>query len=481
MSTRPIGFILGFLILVFAGAMLAPLFVSLATEDGEWPAFAAGIGTCLFVGGMLILTLRSDRIELGRRQGFALTSTVWVCLPLFGALPFVWSDRVGTFTDAVFESVSGITTTGSTVLAGLDLMEPSLLLWRSLLQWLGGIGIIAMGIVILPFLRVGGMQIFRTESSDRSDKVVARASDFMVMLVGVYVGLSLLCAGAYALAGMTVFEAVNHAMTTISTGGYSTSDLSMGYFESAAIQWIGTFFMLAGGIPFALYIFALRGKPGRLFRNSQVLTFLSFVLAVSLGLAVYLMVTRDTSLPLALRLTAFNVTSVVTTTGYATSDYTAWGGFAGVVFYFLIFLGACSGSTSGGFKVYRVQIIYELVRTTIRRMTMPHGVFIPRYAGKEIDAEVTYSVAAFMVLFVTTILVIALALAMIGLDFETAFSGAATAVANVGPGVGDVIGPAGNFSSLPDVAKWILSAGMILGRLEIVTLAVLALPEYWRA
>lgn len=480
MDLRPVGFIFGYLVMALAGAMVLPVGVSLLAGDGEWPAFAGAMGASVFVGGMLILGLRPEQIAIDRRQGFVITSLAWAGLPLFGALPLLWSGLDLSLTDAVFESVSGLTTTGSTVLAGLDGMAPSLLMWRSMLQWVGGIGIIAMGIAILPFLRVGGMQVFRMESSDRSDKVVPKASQFTLLLIGIYVGLTALCAIAYGAAGMTAFQAVNHAMTTISTGGYATSDLSMGYFSSPTIHWLATLFMLSGALPFVLYIQALRGRPLVLVNDGQVQALIGLLVMFTVALALWLAARTDLEFLVALRLAAFNVTSVVTTTGYATSDYMVWGTFAIVAFYFLTFVGGCSGSTSGGFKIYRFQVIAQLFALSGRRMLTPHGIFYATYGGKPIDEDVVQSVATFMILFVTTILILALALGLMGLDIQTAFSGAATAVANVGPGIGPIIGPAGNFSSLPDAAKWLLCVGMVLGRLEIVTMAVLLVPDFWK-
>ncbi|MGF1627228.1 MAG: TrkH family potassium uptake protein [Alphaproteobacteria bacterium] len=480
MNLQPVAFILGYLIGALAVAMAVTAAASLAMGDGEWPAFSVSSGLCIFVSGLLILGMRQREIIIDRRQGFLLTSMAWTVVPFLGALPLIWSSRQMSLTDAVFESVSGLTTTGSTVLTGLDVLEPSLLLWRSMLQWLGGIGIIAMGVTVLPFLRVGGLQLFRTESSDRSDKVVARASQFTSLLIGTYAVLSLLCALAYAAAGMSAFDAINHAMTTISTGGYSTHDASIGYFQSPVIDWIATLFMLSGALPFVLYVQAVRGRPLQVFTDSQVLTLVALLAGSSLVMSVWLWSGSDIAWIDAIRLTAFNLTSVVTTTGFATADYTLWGTFAVVVFLFFTFVGGCAGSTSGGFKIYRFLIVGQMFRATTHRMITPHGVYIATYGGRPIDLEIVKSVATFMIAFFTTILLLTMALGMLGLDFQTAFSGAATAVANVGPGIGQTIGPAGNFAPLPDAAKWLLSFGMLLGRLEIVTLAVLLMPDFWR-
>lgn len=479
MHFRPIGFILGYLIAALGALMSIPTVAALRAGDGETTNMVAALCVTVFVAGLLILGFRPDKIELDRRQGFVLTSMAWVGLPLFGALPLYWSGHGIDLTDAYFESVSGITTTGSTVLSGLDDMAPSLLLWRSMLQWIGGIGIIAMGFAVLPFLRVGGIQILRMESSDRSDKVVPRATQLSVLLVATYVGLSMLCAFVYWLDGMTAFDAINHAMTTISTGGFSTHDASFAHFGGTA-QWSATLFMALGSLPFTLYILALRGRPGSLWRDSQVRVFLGLIFVCAATLALWLVVRQGIGWSDAIRLAAFNVTSVVSTTGFADGDFMTWGAFAVPAFFFLIFVGGCSGSTSGGLKIYRIQLLLIAFSVSLHKLIRPHGVFEARYGGKPVQAEALVAAGAFAGAYFSTILLIALFLGFLGVDFDTAISGAATAVANVGPGVGPVIGPAGNFATLPDAAKWALALGMIMGRLEIVTLAVLFAPAFWR-
>jgi len=479
MSFRPIGYILGYLIAALGAMMAIPTVAAFRAGDGETTNMVAALCVTVFVAGLLILGFRPDKVELDRRQGFVLTSLVWVGLPLFGALPLYWSGHGIDLTDAYFESVSGITTTGSTVLSGLDGMAPSLLLWRSMLQWVGGVGIIAMGFAVLPFLRVGGIRILRMESSDRSDKVVPRATQLSVLLVGIYVGLSVACAIVYWIGGMTLFDAINHAMTTVSTGGFSTHDASFGHFGGGA-QWSATLFMALGSLPFSLYILALRGRPDALLRDGQVRFFFGLLVAAAATLAVWLAARDGYDASEAIRLAAFNVTSVVSTTGFADGDYTGWGAFAVPMFFFLTFVGGCSGSTAGGLKIYRIQLLLLAFSISIRQLIRPHGVFEARYGGKPVQAEAFVSAGAFVGAYFSTILLIALFLGFLGVDFDSAISGAATAVANVGPGVGPVIGPAGNFAILPDAAKWALALGMIMGRLEIVTFAVLFAPSFWR-
>ncbi len=480
MDIRPVGFILGCLISALAAAMLVPLGASIVLDDGEWAPILSAMIASIFVGGTLILGLRPERVKIDRRQGFLLTSLTWTILPLFGALPLIWSDYDIGVVDGIFESVSGLTTTGSTVLVNLDTTDASLLLWRSMLQWLGGIGIVAMGIAILPFLKVGGMQVFRMESSDQSEKAVPRVRQLSAYLVSIYAALTVLCVLSYWLAGMSGFDAINHAMTTVSTGGYSTSDLSFGKYPEPLAQWLCILFMIGGAAPFGVYIYVLRGRRSAAIRNAQLRLMLLVLFGASMALAAYLAVRTDIPFATAFRLAAFNVTSVVTTTGYASEDYALWGAFAITAFFVLTFVGGCSVSTSGGFKMYRFVILIRVFRTAMRSIIRPHAVSVAAIDGRPINYEIVTAIAMFSIVYLATILGLGLALSLLGLDFITALSGAATAVANVGPGLGPTIGPAGNFSSLPDAAKLLLSLGMILGRLEIITMAVLIMPDFWR-
>lgn len=480
LNYRPIFHIIGILLLALAGFMLIPALADLFVANPDWQRFLAASAITTVAAGLLIFSTRGTPIDFGLREAFFLTTASWVLLSGFAALPFIFSERALSYTDAFFETISGLTTTGSTVLVGLDAMPPGILLWRALLQWIGGVGIIVMGMAILPFLRVGGMQLFRTESSDRSDKIFPRPGQIAGTIGLVYVGLTLLCMALYDLAGMTAFEGLAHAMTTLSTGGYSTSDGSLGHFSEPAVHWIGTVFMLAGGLPFVLYVRALTGKPHLLWRNGQVRALLATLGTAILILALWLIVTGRQGPLDALRLAAFNVTSIVTTTGFATADYGTWGAFAVVLFFTLTFVGACTGSTSGAVKIFRFEVMGRMAFVQFRRLQYPRGVFPITYMGRTVEPEVSLSVIAFFATFIGSFIGLALSLSLLGLDFVTAFSGAATAIANVGPGLGPIIGPAGNFSTLPDAAKWLLSAGMLLGRLEIFTVFVLFLPGFWR-
>ena len=460
--------------------MFVPAAADLAVGNQEWQVFATGAALTLFIGVMLVLTTHSDVRNLSLRQAFILTTLSWVLMPAVAALPFVFADLGLSYTDAFFEAMSGLTTTGSTVITGLDQTKPGILLWRALLQWLGGIGIIAMAISILPLLQVGGMQLFRMESSDTSDKVMPRAAQIVTAIAVIYVGLTLLCALIYWLFGMTGFDAMAHAMTTIATGGFSTHDASLGFFGDARIDLTATCFMLIGSLPFVLYLQAIRGRPGGLFRDSQARWFLVIVAFAVGAVTFWLLRFEHNDVPAALQLAAFNVVSVITGTGYSTVDFSAWGSFPLALMFFLMFVGGCAGSTTCGVKVFRFQVLYATTRCQMRRLLQPHGVFIPYYNKRPIPEEVGTSVMGFFFLYVVAFGFIAVGLGMLGLDFLTAASGAATAISNVGPGLGPVIGPSSTFANLPDAAKWLLSLGMLLGRLELFTVLVLLLPSFWR-
>jgi trk system potassium uptake protein TrkH len=477
---RPILFIIGILMSTLALAMCLPAVADAAVKNPDWEVFALAAAFTLLIGVMLMLTARSRARNLNQRQAFILTALSWTIIPAFGALPFTFSELELSYTDAFFEAMSGITTTGSTVLTGLDFAPPGILIWRALLQWLGGIGIIAMAIAILPMLQVGGMQLFRMESSDSSDKVLPRAAQLITYIGFIYLGMTIMCALSYWLAGMRGFDAVAHAMTTIATGGFSTSDQSIGHFASASVDTIAVVFMLLGSLPFVLYLRALRGNPGSLWRDSQVHWFLAIVLVAVSAMAFHLYLNNGFGLREAFRLASFNVVSIITGTGYATTDFGLWGTFGLTLLFFMMFVGGCAGSTTCGIKVFRFQVLYATAVTQIRRLLEPHGVFISYYNGKPIPYSVGDSVMSFFFLYALCFAVIAIGLGMIGLDFLTAMSGAATAISNVGPGLGDVIGPAGTFASLPDSAKWLLSLGMLLGRLELFTILVMLAPAFWR-
>lgn len=479
MDLRPAFFIVGILLSILACAMLVPAAVDAALGHSDWQVFVTAFAVTLFVGVSLTLSTRRSWNRLDVRQAFVMTALSWLVIAVFGSLPFMFSELQLSVTDSFFESMSGVTTTGSTVIVGLESAPPGILLWRAILQWLGGIGIIVMAIAVLPILRVGGMQLFRVEAFE-TDKVLPRAATIAAGIASIYGGLTLLAALTLYLLGMNGFDAFAHAMTSIATGGYSTRDDSIGYFDSASIDAAICVIMIMGSVPFVLYLQAVRGNLLAFARDSQVRVMLLVLALAILLMALYLQRTDQMTWLEALRYSSFNVISVMTGTGYATAGFDQWGGFAVITFFLLMFVGGCAGSTTCGIKIFRFQILYETARTQLRRLTQPNGVFLAYYDGKPIPESVGLSVMSFFFFFAVSFAFLAIALSFLGLDYITALSGAATAIANVGPGLGEVIGPEGNFASLPSSAKWLLCAGMLLGRLELFTILVLFTPHFWR-
>jgi trk system potassium uptake protein TrkH len=481
LDLRPIYFIIGLLLNTLAVGMLLPAAVDLAEGNPDWQVFMLSAGVTLFVGLALVFAGRSrDKMNFTIRQGFIMATFSWLVMTIFAALPFTFSELEMSYTDAFFEAMSGITTTGSTVITGLDYAPPGLLLWRALLQWLGGIGIIVMAVAIMPMLHVGGMQLFKVEAFETSDKALPKAAQISASISAIYVGLTAIWAFALWFAGMTPFEAVAHSMTTIATGGFSTSDGSVGHFNSGTIDAIITIGMIIGSLPFMLYLRALSGNFTALFKDTQVQWFAVIILLLIMMSTGFLWLQEGYDPVQSLRFGAFNVVSIITGTGYATTDYQLWGHFAWPIFFFIMFIGGCSGSTTCGIKIFRFQVLYAAAETQMKRLLEPHGVFIPYYNRRPIPDEVMTSVLSFFFIFGVCFALLAMALGMVGLDYITASSSAATALANVGPALGDVAGPSGNFQTFPDNAKWLMAAGMLLGRLELFTILVLLLPRFWR-
>lgn len=476
---QPILYICGVLALIMAVLMLLPAGFAYLFHDQELIPFLQSAGVTAAVGLLLIGVFKSSSISLATRQLYLLTSLSWVLLSLAGALPLIFAHHPLSIVDAVFESVSGITTTGSTVMSSLQTLPQSILLWRSLLQWFGGLGVIGMAVSILPFLQIGGMKLFQTESSDWSDKSVPKFHGLARALLLSYLLISLLCALSYWMGGMSVFDAINHSMTTVSTGGYATDDRSMARF-GPEILWISVFFMLAGALPLTFFIRLFSTRSFHHQVDQQVLGFIVIAGSIVTLLTVELILVKAMPPFEALTQAAFNITSVITTTGYASSDYTNWGQFSIALFFIVTFIGGCSGSTSGGMKVFRFQLSYLFLINQLRKQVHPRGIFLIKYNGKQIHDDITASAIAFSFMFFIALAVTTLLLTAFGVDFITSFTGAVTALTNVGPGLGEVIGPAGNFAPLPDSAKWMLAFAMILGRLELLSVIVLFSTVFWK-
>ena len=481
LDIRPVGYVVGLLVTVLGGAMTLPLALDLAAGNGEWHVFSASAIVTGLTGALMALACANGvGPRLTIQQTFLLTSGVWLVLPVFGAIPFMVGATQASFTDAYFEAMSGLTTTGATVFTGLDDLPPGLLLWRGLLQWVGGIGIIVVAMVFLPELRVGGMQIFRSEGFDTFGKILPRAGQIASRISVIYLGLTAACAMSYAALGMGALDAVVHAMTTIATGGFANADASFGAF-GAGPQYAAVGFMLLASLPFVRYVQLTAGTARPLFRDPQIRAFLGIVLCVVALLTAWRLALTDARGEDAVRGTLFNVVSILTGTGYASRDYMQWGAFPVSAIFFVGLIGGCAGSTTCSIKVFRYQLLFGAIAAQIRQIHQPHGVFEPRYDGRPVSDDVMSSVTSFFTLFIATLGLLAVALGALGLDFVTAVSGAAAALANIGPGLGDEIGPAGNYAGLGGAAKWLLAMAMLVGRLELLAVYVMFTAAFWRA
>jgi trk system potassium uptake protein TrkH len=462
-------------------AMLVPALFDLYVGHPDWQVFAF---SAFFMGGLcmgIALATHGPPPVISPRLALLVVNLLWFTMCIAGAVPFIASSLQMTVADAFFESVSGVTATGATVLTGLDGLPPGLLLWRSILQWIGGLGVIALGLFILPFLNIGGVSYFSIESSDISERPFERFSTFVLSLLSIYTALTLACGIAYGLAGMSGFDALNHALTTIATAGFSTHDASMGFYaDEPAILWVGIVFMFIGALPFSILIlFAIRGRLDAL-GDPQIRVFAGYCVVFVIAVTAYLRVSAGVPLSEAFTHSAFNFVSIITTTGYASSDYTLWGPFAIACAFAATFLGGCSGSTTGGIKAFRFLIMFELFANRMRSLVYPHTVLTVRYGDRPVDAAMQSAVVLFISSFIVIWVIGTILLAATGMDLLSSLSGALTAITNVGPGLGDFIGPAGNFTAVPEAAKWILSFLMLLGRLEIIAVLVIFTPVFWR-
>ncbi|RYH08643.1 TrkH family potassium uptake protein [Tropicimonas sp. IMCC6043] len=477
---RPVGYVIGLLVAALGAVMLLPMAADLITGNEHWDVFFVSSILTMLVGGFLALACsNASGAGLTLRQTFILTSGVWVALPIFAAIPFVIGHTEASYTDAFFEAMSGLTTTGSTVFSDLEHMPEGLLLWRGLMQWIGGIGIIVVAMAFLPELRVGGMQIFRTEGFDTFGKILPRAGEIASQIAVIYVLLTALCALSYGALGLSPLDSVVHAMTTIATGGFANYDASFGAFDPV-VEYAAVVFMILAALPFVRYVQMLAGGFGALMVDSQVRGFL-VTLAVAAGLMMLWQISQhERDLGPALRKSLFNVTSILTGTGYASEDYMAWGAFPVTMFFFIGLVGGCAGSTACSVKIFRYQLLFGAVMTQVKALHSPRGVFPLRYQGQDVGDDVLNSVMSFFVLFTVTLGGLSVALALTGLDFITSVSSAGAALANIGPGLGDTVGPAGNFAGLNTTAKWILSAAMLIGRLELLVVYALFTIRFWR-
>ena len=474
---KTVFFTLGILQIILGIFMLIPIFVQFFFNEIDSSFFGASIITIIFGTLFFLSNLDHDK-KLNLQQAFLLTALSWLSIAIFSSLPLIFSEVNFSFTNAFFESMSGITTTGSTIIPNLEEMPKAILLWRAILQWLGGIGIIVMAITLMPIMNVGGMQLFKISNSDSSEKILPKSKEIALRLIYIYSGLTTLCAISYKILGMNTFDSITHSMTTIATGGFSNYNESIGFFNSFSIEISAMIFIILGSVPFIAYIKFLNGNRRIFFSDIQIRTFLKIIFISILILSIYLFL--DKSSELNFRTVLFNVISILTGTGYVNAQFDNWGGFPLIIFIGLMFIGGCAGSTTCGIKIFRFQILYSFVLNQLKKIIYPKGIFVLKYNQSPVDDKFTASIISFIYMYLVIFFAITALLSLTGLDFITSISGAATSISNVGPGLGSTIGPNGNFSSLPDISKWILSFGMILGRLELFAILVLFLPSFWR-
>ena len=476
---KTVFFTLGVLQIVLGLSMIIPIIIQFIYNEFDSSFISAGIITVIF-GTLFFISNLDHNKKLNLPQAFLLTALSWLSVAIFGSLPFIFSSLDLNLTDSFFESMSGITTTGSTVMVNLDQAPKGILLWRAILQWLGGIGIIIMAITLMPIMNVGGMQLFKVSSNDTAEKILPKSKQISIRLIMIYSILTLTCALFYKIFGMSYFDSLTHSMTTIATGGFSNYNQSIGYFDSALIEITSMIFILLGSIPFIAYIKFLNGDKKIFFSDSQVKTFFKVILFSIIILLIYLTIINKSLFDISLRSISFNVISILTGTGYVTKDFDQWGNFPLIFFLILMFIGGCAGSTACGIKIFRVQLLYHFLLNQLKKIIYPRGVFVIKYDKNNIDDKFMSSVISFIYLYIIIFFCLTAILSLTGLDFVTSISGAATSISNVGPGLGEIIGPNGNFSTLPNASKWALSLGMILGRLELFAILVLFIPSFWR-
>ena len=476
---KTVFFTLGILQIILGVSMIFPIIIQIIFEELNSSFISASLITIIFGTLFLLSNLDQDK-KLNLQHAFLLTALSWISVAIFGSLPFIFSDLNLSITDSFFESMSGITTTGSTIITDLNSTPKAILLWRAILQWLGGIGIIVMAITIMPTMNVGGMQLLKISSTESSEKILPKTKEISIRLIIIYIALTFLCALFYKIFGMKFFDSLTHSMTTIATGGFSNYNDSIGHFNNFKIEMTSMIFIILGSIPFIAYIKYLSGIKNIFITDTQIKSFIKIIFFSILILFLYLVIFNKSFSEISLRSISFNVISILTGTGYVTQNFDNWGNFPLIYFLILMFIGGCAGSTTCGIKIFRVQILYLFIKNQLKKIIYPRGIFIIKYDNNNVNEKFMASIISFIYLYIVIFFVIAALLSLSGLDFTTSISGAATSISNVGPGLGELIGPNGNFSQLPNFSKWVLSFGMILGRLELFAILVLFLPSFWQ-
>ncbi len=479
-SNKTVFFIIGNLLIILGLFMLVPYLLQIFYKENSHSFLSSSFVTIL-IGVLFVLANLQKEYQLNLKQTFLFSTFAWIAIATFGSLPFVLSSLDFSFSDAFFESMSGITTTGSTVITNLDDSPKSILLWRAIMQWLGGVGIIVMAITVLPLLKVGGMQLFKIESSDKPEKILPRTTQVASIIISTYLILTFFCAFFYKILGMSIFDSVAHAMTTLATGGFSTHNDSIGYFKNSNIEIVATIFIILGSIPFITYLKFIKGNKRIFFQDIQIKGLVYLFLLSTIIMFLYLLFNNNNILLIEkIRIASFNVVSILSGTGYVTNDFSLWGKFPLIFFLFLMFVGGCAGSTACGIKIFRFQLLFLFLNNQLKKLIYPNSIFVLKYNNQKISDNYMNSVIIFVFAYLFIFVLTAMLLSVTGLDFLSAISGAATSISNVGPGLGEMIGPNGNFKSIPEVSKWILAFGMLLGRLELFAVLILFFPSFWR-
>ncbi|MDR9393005.1 MAG: TrkH family potassium uptake protein [Roseovarius sp.] len=477
---RPVGYVIGLMVMALGLTMILPMVVDIAEGRGHWAVFAESAILTVLIGGLVALACRNGvRAGLSIRQAFILTTGVWAVLPIFGALPFMLGATNATFTDAFFESMSGLTTTGTTMFVGLDDLPKGILLWRSILQWLGGLGIVIVALVFLPVMRVGGMQFFVSEGFDTFGKVLPRAADIAKGVLNIYLALTVVCMLAYLVLGLPAFDATAHALTTVSTGGFSTRDASFAAFPGLP-QYACVLFMILASLPFVRLMQAVRGDFGSFFRDSQGRAYIRWIIYAVGAVALYEFARAGHLTEEGFRERLFNVVSIFSGTGYGDGDITAWGAAPFTVLLIVGAIGGCTGSTGCSIKVFRYQILFTSIWVQSKRIFFPHIVSVMRYGGRKVDNDVLHSVMLLFTVYILAFGVFTVTLELVGLSFTQALTAAWTSMFNIGPAFGPDVGPTGAVDAFPGLAKWVMILAMLLGRLEVVSVLVLLMPLFWR-
>ena len=477
---RPVFYIIGILLCIESITMLLPMYFDITNNNSDWQIFLFSSIITFFIGLVLYFSFRNKKNKINLRQAFVLTVLSWIIIAFFASLPFIFSSSNLSFTNAFFESISGITTTGATVITDIDRLPQGILIWRSLLQWFGGVGIIVLALAILPTLQIGGMHLLHMEHDDPYEKTLPKIGQFILEIFLIYIFLTFICALLYFIAGMSGFDSIAHSMTTISTGGFSTHNNSFGSFNSANIEWISILFMIIGSLPFVVYLKSIHGDWKTFFNDDQIKLFFILVFFFVGITTLWLILKYNDNVLYSIRISTFNIVSILTGTGYSSSNYNLWGGFGFTIMFIIMFIGGCAGSTTGGVKIFRLQLLFRAVKSQIKKLTHPHGVFITSFNNKSVTEDTLFSIMGFFFMYILIFILSSVCLSFLGLDFLTSLSASASAISNVGPGLGDLIGPTGNYNMIPTPAKWILSFTMLIGRLEIFTFLVLLSLVFWR-